>query len=585
VSGVEEDRTVGDLRRWVSKERDRARREATDHHLRETFPSHPDALPASPTFKGRGVGGRGAAVGGRGGGIPATITVSALDVEVPPDGYLIQFQGIVRENLMAGTFGEGDHEIATPYSGTWQARIEFAWEDWSGGHVEFWIDGVRVWPVEVFESAEAPEAERGPYQRYEGVTPTFPVDAGSKVSVRVVQTSGGTKVLRRANLSWTLLETPAEGPLAPISKFGPEFATVYLRGQNKIMVPPAWPSSEVLNADLASEGTRASRYVSSPDGSMIAVGFRSGGAINTGGILVVRWSDGTVVSGAPTELPTLRGPWEDALNIGETGTAWSPDGHRIAFARFIGNVDGHDEYWCLDILNTVNWTWETGWPDVIIQPIASGTAGAVAAWSPDSRKLAFIQSGRTHVVDADTKTYEADWPNYGSGRAILAWSPGGDRLAVYHEGENPNALKVIDVATKTTETGWPAIGLTSLPLSLAWSPDGKWLAWSGIWSSNTARSGIIDVETKTRDTDFDNEGFWEDDGWSQMSDISQLRPAWAWQKAGRFVVLGYNGGRTDRIFDVDTGEIVANGLAGQLDGHHPPRIFPGLGNGVTATAR
>jgi hypothetical protein len=516
-----------------------------------------------------------------GDGIPATITVSAVDVPIASGGDLVEFTGVIRQNLMDGALD--GVEVDTPYAGTWQARIELEWDGYSGGLVEFEVDGERVWPVDTFESAQVVEGETGHYRIYEGVTPTFPVDAGSKVSVRVVQTSGETQTLARANLGWTLVE-PLEGE-TEVSVWPPEFTQVYLRGQNKISLPPDWPSSEVLNSDLTS-GTTFSRFVSSPDASMVAVGFDTGAAVNTGGILVVRWDNGSVVDGAPTELPAPRGPWQDASNLGPYGVAWSPDGLRIAFLRAWANVSGHDDFWNVDILNTVTWEWETGWPDVILDPLTALQAqGAVAAWSPNSRKLAFIAGGKTHVIDRDTRSYEADWPDYGNGRAILAWSPGGDRLAVYHGQDGSNALKVINVATKTTEGGWPAIGLTSIPLSLGWSPDGRWLAWSGRWGSNSTRSGMIDVETRTRDTDYQNEGFWEDDGWTQVTDTVNLRPKWSWQQAGRYVLLGNQSGRNDRLFDVATGELVGLEAPGISDDVFPPRIFPGIGNGVTATSR
>ena len=155
MSGVEEDRATAELRKWFSTERQRARREATDHHLRETFPSHPDALPAAPTFRGRG-GGPGVSPAGVSDGMPATLTVEADDVEVPSDAEgPVEFTDILRQNLV--DWSGPSNEIIWPIAGTVFFYVDGAWDDLDPGetYAEVLVDGVVVWNVWISSSPAA----------------------------------------------------------------------------------------------------------------------------------------------------------------------------------------------------------------------------------------------------------------------------------------------------------------------------------------------------------------------------------------------------------------------------------------------
>jgi hypothetical protein len=228
VSGLEEDRTVGELRRWVSRERDRARREATDHHLRETFPSHPDALPASPTFQGRGSAGRGAAAGGSGGAAPATITVAGAGGAVPTGVWTkLEVADTIRSSLMRAE--PGPLAVRLPFEGTWEIDpLVVAWSQ--VGFDSGWLgEGARlrvrfgtetIWPSAEFAAIEEPQATSPtvglPVPVMAPAVPTFSLPFG-ELTIEVLQSSGETQFIDRWMASISLREPRGSGQISGVA--------------------------------------------------------------------------------------------------------------------------------------------------------------------------------------------------------------------------------------------------------------------------------------------------------------------------------------------------------------------------------
>lgn len=142
----------------------------------------------------------------------------------------------------------------------------------------------------------------------------------------------------------------------------------------------------------------------------------------------------------------------------ETDPSWSPDGHRLAFAR--------------------SWRGNGVW---LINRTGGGLRELVKdatepAWSPDGRTLAFTAfrqpaSNAVHTMRSDGTGRRAVLP----GASDASWSPDGSRLAFISVNSSGTELGLANadgterrVLTATRDA----------ELSPAWSPDGKYIAFA-----------------------------------------------------------------------------------------------------------
>lgn len=203
----------------------------------------------------------------------------------------------------------------------------------------------------------------------------------------------------------------------------------------------------------------------SPDGARLAFArFRGNGA----DIYTIR-ADGT----EEKRLTTERGA--------DSGPAWSPDGKRIAFTS---ERDGNAEIYVMQADGTGEATKLTTNPAADREP----------AWSPDGERIAFttFRGG-----DADIYVMEADGSNPRQLTTLPvqdsdpSWGPDGAHLAfvsgrkgdheVYRYWELDGGPSVVPVTTNRTDDRWPA-----------WSPDGGDLAFIHI---DEAGKATLRVET------------------------------------------------------------------------------------------
>jgi tricorn protease len=138
---------------------------------------------------------------------------------------------------------------------------------------------------------------------------------------------------------------------------------------------------------------------------------------------------------------------------------------------------------------------------------SSGSRDRNAAWSPDGSTIAFL-SDRTgeyqlYVMDA---TGDAEPRQVGHREGgyphTLRWSPDGTRIAFTDE---TLTLYHITVATgdvvpvDRAEVEPMDVGLESKPISdVAWSPDGRWLAYSKIGLDHVSHIWLYSLETGER---------------------------------------------------------------------------------------
>jgi dipeptidyl aminopeptidase/acylaminoacyl peptidase len=227
-------------------------------------------------------------------------------------------------------------------------------------------------------------------------------------------------------------------------------------------------------------------------------------------LLFVRWSDHQIYSiGADGNLTRLT---DGGINI---RPVWSPDGSRIAFARNVNdgthNGFGSSDIYIMDangsnvVRRTVNASfYSAAWsPDgrtIAIsdegiwyaeiylmsadddgtKPKLLATNARTPAWSPDGKQIAYISTSgddgyhQVFLMNSDGTNARAITPFDGSGIFQVTWSPDGKRLA-YNKcnfGECGIFTMSIDgsdvrmVLNMATADG------------AAWSPNGKWIAFS-----------------------------------------------------------------------------------------------------------
>jgi dipeptidyl aminopeptidase/acylaminoacyl peptidase len=102
------------------------------------------------------------------------------------------------------------------------------------------------------------------------------------------------------------------------------------------------------------------------------------------------------------------------------------------------------------------------------------------SWSPNGRRLAFIDSSSLFVLDLDSGRSRRvfrqakPWPRMSSA-ATLGWSPDGRRLVVAGSLRGKRGLVLVDAVGKT-----PARLLVAAPAPrpiVGWSPDGREIAY------------------------------------------------------------------------------------------------------------
>jgi Tol biopolymer transport system component len=247
----------------------------------------------------------------------------------------------------------------------------------------------------------------------------------------------------------------------------------------------AWsPDGRRIAFESVRDRTPTGVYVVNADGSFLRRLARKGS--------VPAWSpDGrkiAFVSGTKIYLMNADGSEHLALTKPLDGhkksLAWSPDGRKFAFASYWDCAQDCGLY----VLNSDG----SGLRD-LTSKLATGHGkdpGSVfgSAWSPDGRKLAFVRSNAglgnsIYVVNADgsglrrlTRNPALDWG------AAPTWSPDGRKLAFASERDGNSEVYVMNA------NGSGRRNLTRDPAfdgDPAWSPDGRSIAFRSTRDGNT----------------------------------------------------------------------------------------------------
>lgn len=152
---------------------------------------------------------------------------------------------------------------------------------------------------------------------------------------------------------------------------------------------------------------------------------------------------------------------------------WSPNSEWLAFTH-----DFSQELFVANA-NTL---------EVIELSIESTPLYYFPAWSPDSKQLAFSQQNTLFLWNSETQiTSELTRADYIS---EPSWSPDGSRLAAgFIQGEEAGII-VVDSATGQRQE-FPLEIFTN---SVIWSPDGQWLLFELVQSSDKSGLYVMNVE-------------------------------------------------------------------------------------------
>lgn len=173
---------------------------------------------------------------------------------------------------------------------------------------------------------------------------------------------------------------------------------------------------------------------------------------------------------------------------GLTEPAVSPDGTRIAVLRFCGE---RAEEFGVYVMGA-----DGGGLRQVVGSGESTVEGYAPSWSPDGRRLAFVQHEQVAVVNVDgtgagriTSGYGPAWSPDGAWVAFVDWEDGARRaLGIYvvrPDGSGRRRVFRNDVRT-TFHRGFGNIREGGPRAPLVWSPDGRWIAFSRVYGGGTS---------------------------------------------------------------------------------------------------
>ena len=185
---------------------------------------------------------------------------------------------------------------------------------------------------------------------------------------------------------------------------------------------------------------------------------------------------------------------------------WSPDGQELAYVR--------GESIASTVSSKYGELYRIGLDGDGMRPLTTGQPDTDPDWSPDGRRIVFVRgvslssfteaNDDLYVLEVDTgQVRQLTHTPPGTFEAAPAWSPDGARIAFVRttrrsQFDGTASLHVID-RDGTHERRLPAYELfADSPYSVAWSPDGRSIAFETSSMIGCTSISVVDVSTGSR---------------------------------------------------------------------------------------
>lgn len=198
---------------------------------------------------------------------------------------------------------------------------------------------------------------------------------------------------------------------------------------------------------------------------------------------------------------------------------WSPDGKQIAVERTYLNADQQYVSTGLDLVNVASGT--------VISLTKDGNS---ATWSADGKQVYFVPTdGRLYVVRTDGSGLQAVLPTNVPTIYGYALSPDGKHLVIVHQGPSQNPDDFVYYVAGIDGSGFHQIDTGGVGVA-AWSPDGLHLViisncggHGGLCLFNTDGSGMHSLVEDRASTDWDASLAWSPNGkWIAYIHLHQI---------------------------------------------------------------
>ena len=137
-----------------------------------------------------------------------------------------------------------------------------------------------------------------------------------------------------------------------------------------------------------------------------------------------------------------------------------------------------------------------------------GTQFSNPSWSPQGTQLAVDTTGGAYLVDVSSRGIQR------IGGSSPSWSPQGDRIAVVDQAsDGSTTIRIIAARTGSTADTYPVHGIGPL----VWSPNGRWIALTGVEPKALLRVDIATGAVVQLDSTFAHLDEPRDPSWSPDS--------------------------------------------------------------------
>ena len=214
-----------------------------------------------------------------------------------------------------------------------------------------------------------------------------------------------------------------------------------------------------------------------------------------------------------------------------TSPTWSPDGRAVAYES---DASGGRHIWVSQVGN----------PEAINRTADSKASDTRPRWSPDGQWIAFMSTrdnGGYFVMAAvgGTPRKVAAWPAEMTFPSAAAWSPDSKELAFPLGQRTGPWIEIVTLATGASrKVALPSRPRNNVLQDIAWSPDGRWLAYARglstvsqtyeIWLTRVSDEESIQLtDGKTSDTS----PAWSPDSASLYFKSNRIGTADLWRQA------------------------------------------------------